>query len=102
MNFVSKKFHVYILCNRHKNVLYVGMTNDLKKRIYFHKKRLISGFTKKYNVDQLVYHEVFSTSEDALARENQIKKYRREKKNNLILQLNPNSIPTQSQLGRSL
>ncbi len=78
-----------MLCNRHKNVLYVGMTNDLKKRIYFHKKRLISGFTKKYNVDQLVYYEEFNTSDEALARESQIKKYRREKKNNLILKQNP-------------
>lgn len=89
MNFVSKKFYVYIICNRHKNVLYVGMTNDLKKRIYFHKKRLISGFTKKYNVDQLVYYEEFSTIDETLARENQIKKYRREKKNNLVLKQNP-------------
>jgi putative endonuclease len=89
MNFVSKIFYVYILCNRHRNVLYVGKTNNLKNRIYFHKKRLISGFTKKYNVDQLIYYEEFSTSDEALARESQIKKYRREKKNNLILKLNP-------------
>lgn len=92
MNFVSTKFYVYILCSRHKNVLYVGMTNDLKKRIYFHKKRLISGFTKKYNVDQLIYYEEFGTSDEALCRESQIKKYRRDKKNSLISKLNPDWI----------
>jgi putative endonuclease len=89
MNFVSQIFYVYILCNRHRNVLYIGKTNDLKKRIYFHKKRLISGFTRKYNVDQLIYYEEFNTSDEALARESQMKKYRREKKNNLILKQNP-------------
>ena len=89
MNLVSKKYYVYILSNTHKNVIYIGQTNDLKKRIYFHKKRLIPGFTKKYNVDKLVYYEEFSTIDKALARENQIKKNRREKKNNLVLKENP-------------
>lgn len=89
MSLVTEKFYVYILCNFHKNVIYIGQTSDLKKRIYFHKKRLIEGFTKKYNVDQLVYYEEFNTLDEAISRENQIKKYRREKKNNLVFKRNP-------------
>jgi putative endonuclease len=83
------KSHVYILTNRHRNVIYVGSTDDLRKRIYFHKKRLIPGFTKKYNVDQLVYYESYRSIEEAFAREKQIKGYKREKKNTLILETNP-------------
>ena len=82
--------YVYILCNKNKNVLYVGCTNDLKKRLYFHKNGFILGFTKKYNVNQLIYFEVFSSIDEALVRETQIKKYRREKKVNLISKANPN------------
>ena len=80
---------VYILCNRHRNVLYVGATDDLKKRIYFHRKRLIDGFTKKYNVDRLVYYESFEDSEQALEREKKLKRYKREKKMRLIEKFNP-------------
>ena len=80
---------VYILCNRHRNVLYVGATDDLRKRIYFHKKRLIAGFTTKYNVDRLVYYESFEDSEQALEREKKLKKYKREKKIQLIEKFNP-------------
>jgi putative endonuclease len=80
---------VYILCNCHRNVLYVGATDDLRKRIYFHKKRLIGGFTKKYNVDRLVYYESFEDSEQALEREKKLKRYKREKKIQLIEKFNP-------------
>lgn len=89
MNVVIGKFYVYLLCNRNRNVVYIGCTGDLKKRIYFHKKQLIPGFTKKYNVDQLVYFEEFCTIEESLARKKQIKSYRREKKNQLIQKMNP-------------
>lgn len=78
-----------ILCNRHRNVLYVGATDDLQKRVYFHKKRLIAGFTRKYNVDRLVYFEEHDNSDAALARERQLKGYRREKKIQLIQKMNP-------------
>jgi len=84
------KSFVYILCNSHRNVLYVGATDDLRKRIYFHKKRLIAGFTKKYNVDRLVYFEQHDNSEASLARERKLKGYRREKKIQLIQKMNPN------------
>lgn len=83
------KSYIYILCNKHRNVVYVGSTDDLKKRIYFHKKRLIPGFTKKYNVDQLVYFESYDTALEAMKRERQIKGYRREKEDALIRGLNP-------------
>lgn len=94
----TSKSYVYILCNRNRNVIYVGCTEDLKKRIYFHKKRLIPGFTKKYNVDRLVYFEKHNSKVDALHREVQIKKYRREKKENLIQKINPNWIDLYEQL----
>jgi len=83
------KSFTYILCNRHRNVLYIGATDDLRKRIYFHKNRLIPGFTKRYNVDRLVYFEVHTDMNVALARERQLKGYRREKKIHLIQQFNP-------------
>ena len=89
MSSTRLKSYVYILSNKGKNVVYVGSTDDLKKRIYFHKKRLIAGFTKKYNVDQLVYFEAFDTAVEAIGREKQIKGYRREKKSLLIGNMNP-------------
>jgi putative endonuclease len=84
----QEKSYVYILCNSRRNVVYVGCTDDLRKRIYCHKKRLIPGFTKRYNVDRLVYFEQHHDLETALYREKQIKKYRREKKNSLVQTLN--------------
>ncbi len=80
---------VYILSNRNKNVIYIGSTDELKKRVYFHKRGLLPGFTKKYNVTSLVYFETWPTTDAALEREKQIKKYRREKKNRLIQDFNP-------------
>jgi len=57
-------------------VFYTGFTDDLERRVYEHKHRLLKGFTKKYNCDKLVYHEEFTTAEEALHREKQIKRYR--------------------------
>jgi putative endonuclease len=70
-------------------VIYVGVTNDLTRRIYEHKNKLVEGFTKKYNVDKLVYFEETNDVNSALAREKEIKKWHREKKNNLVLRMNP-------------
>ena len=100
MDLASTRSFTYILCNRHRNVLYIGVTADLKKLIYFHKKRLIEGFTKKYNVDQLVYFEVHDSIEAALLREKQLKGYRREKKINLIQLMNPDWQDLYQTLGR--
>jgi putative endonuclease len=69
--------------------LYTGMTNDLQRRTYQHKNKLIEGFTKKYNVTRLVYFEMYGDVRDAIAREKQIKKWRRSKKIDLIESLNP-------------
>ena len=77
------KFHlyyVYILTNSSNKVLYVGVTNDLERRCYEHKQKLIKGFTQKYNVDKLIYYEKFDSIELAIFREKQIKGYSRSKK----------------------
>jgi putative endonuclease len=90
MEFKPSKFYVYILSNRHKNVVYIGSTRELRKRISCHKRKLIPGFTEKYNVDQLIHFEEFDSEKEALMREKQLKGYRREKKNLLIHKQNPN------------
>lgn len=92
MKFLVEKYYVYILTNSRRTVLYVGYTEDLKRRIYFHRHRLIAGFTKKYNLDQLVYFEEFLCFDKAIDREKQIKKYRRQKKDILIEKMNPSQI----------
>ena len=69
--------------------LYVGMTNDLQRRVYQHKQKLVEGFTQKYNITMLAYYEVTNEVHAALARENQIKAWRRSKKIALIESVNP-------------
>jgi len=81
-------YYVYMLTNSSNNVLYVGVTNDLERRCYEHKQKLIKGFTQKYNVDKLVYFEVFDSIELAIFREKQIKGYSRSKKDKLINEFN--------------
>lgn len=83
-----KQYYVYILTNTYNTVFYTGVTNNLIKRIYEHKNKLIDGFTKKYNIWKLIYFEEFSDVRDALTREKQLKDYRREKKLQLIKTLN--------------
>ncbi len=81
---------IYILTNKNNTVLYTGVTSDLRKRLYEHKNKIHpSGFTARYNVSKLVYFEVFSSIEEAIAREKQIKGGSRKKKNQLIDSLNP-------------
>ena len=82
-------YYVYILTNKNKNVLYVGVTNDLSRRIQEHQNGLTKGFTKKYNCYNLVYYEYFTDINMAIQREKQIKKWRREKKEKLISDFNP-------------
>jgi putative endonuclease len=86
---VEKHYYVYLITNWNNKVMYVGVTNDLKRRIYEHKNKLVKGFTDKYNVNKLVYFEETTDVNSALAREKEIKKWRREKKNNLVLEVNP-------------
>jgi putative endonuclease len=71
------------------NVMYVGVTNNLDRRVYEHKAKLAAGFTEKYNVNKLVYFEMTNDVRAAIAREKEIKKWRREKKNNLVVTTNP-------------
>jgi putative endonuclease len=82
-------FYVYILSNIRNTVLYTGVTNDIKRRIYEHKMGMNDGFTKKYHINKLVYFEVFEYIDLAIAREKQIKGYSREKKVKLIEAKNP-------------
>ena len=82
-------YYIYILSNKNDTVLYVGVTNDLTRRCHEHKRKLVIGFTKKYNVDKLVYYEVFDSIIMAINREKQIKGYGREKKDLLIDKVNP-------------
>ncbi len=80
----------YVLTNKNHTVLYTGVTSDLVKRMYEHKNKIYkTSFTKKYNVDKLVYYEVFHSIEEAIAREKQIKGGSRKKKIDLINSLNP-------------
>lgn len=86
---MDNNYFVYILCNEAKTVLYVGVTNDLRRRLTEHKQGMVEGFTKKYNVDILVYAESHSDIKTAIAREKQIKRWSRKKKENLINTINP-------------
>ncbi len=86
---MHKQYYIYIMTNKRNTVLYTGITSDLKKRIYEHKEKLLSGFTKKYNVTKLVYYEIFNDSYNAIKREKQIKAGSRQKKINLIDTINP-------------
>ena len=84
-----KTYHVYILTNWNNKVMYIGVTSQLEERIYAHKHKLINGFTEKYNVNKLVYFEQTNDVRSAITREKQIKKWRREKKNQLVESINP-------------
>lgn len=83
-----KTYYFYILASR-TGTLYIGVTGNLKERIWQHKKDLIEGFSKKYQCHKLVYFEEFTVVQDALSREKQVKKWRRDKKETLIKKLNP-------------
>ena len=82
-------YYVYILANWNNRVLYVGVTNNLVRRLYEHKNKLVDGFTKRYNVHKLVYYEHTTYVYAALEGEKEIKAWRREKKNRLIERFNP-------------
>jgi putative endonuclease len=86
---MDKQYYVYILASKKNGTLYVGITNDLIKSVYQHKEKLVEGFTKKYDVDKLVYFEVFRDPENAIKREKRIKFYKRKWKINLIEKSNP-------------
>ena len=86
---MNKDPAVYILASQKNGTLYVGVTSNLLQRTYQHKHNLISGFSSKYHVHQLVYYEIHADMEAALTREKQIKKWKRAWKINLITEKNP-------------
>ncbi|MEZ5691630.1 MAG: GIY-YIG nuclease family protein [Rickettsiales bacterium] len=84
-----KTYYIYMLTNWNNKVLYIGVTNNLERRIYEHKQKLVKGFTTKYNLTKLVYIETINDVNAAITREKQLKKWRREKKDNLVESINP-------------
>ena len=85
---MSKTYYVYILASKRNGTLYIGVTNDLARRVWEHREGLIPGFTKTYGVKALVYYEIFDDIHEAIHREKRLKKYKREWKMNLIQQNN--------------
>jgi len=86
---MNKQYYIYFLTNYDKTSLYTGVTNDLQRRIYEHKHKINKGFAAKYNLDRLVYYEIFDDIEYAIAREKQIKGGSKQKKIDLINSFNP-------------
>ena len=82
-------YYVYMLTTERNSALYIGFTSNLPRRVYEHKNELIEGFTKKYHIHKLVYYEEYAEVTDAIAREKQLKRWSREKKNWLIATKNP-------------
>ena len=86
---MEKRYFVYIITNQRNTTLYTGVTNNLRKRIYQHRQKVVDGFTKKYNIFKLVYYEIFEDIYRAIAREKQIKAGSRKIKIDLIKSMNP-------------
>ena len=82
-------FYVYMLASRKNGTLYIGVTRDLVHRVFEHKSKFVAGFTTKYGVDQLVWYEVYDDPTSAIAREKELKKWRRAWKIRLIEEMNP-------------
>ncbi len=85
---MTKQYYVYIMTNKINSTLYTGVTNDLKRRVFEHKNKLLEGFTKKYNIDKLLFYEAYDDINNAIAREKQIKGGSREKKIKLVEEIN--------------
>lgn len=86
---MDKQYFIYILTNYNKTSLYIGLTNNLERRVYEHKNKVNKGFTSKYYVDKLIYYEIFDNAEYAIAREKQLKGGSKQKKIDLINSFNP-------------
>lgn len=85
---MSQQYYLYIMTKNYNTVLYTGVTNNLQRRVYEHKEKIIEGFTKKYNITKLVYYEVFGDAYTAISREKQIKAGSRQKKIDLVNSIN--------------
>jgi putative endonuclease len=86
---MNKKFYVYILASKRNGTLYIGVTNDLIRRVFEHRNDMVDGFTKKYQVHRLVYYEIVDDSYNAILREKRLKKWNRDWKIKLIEKQNP-------------
>ena len=84
-----RQYYVYFLASRPGGTLYVGVANNVLRRVYEHRSKAVQGFTKSYNIDKLVHYEIYSSIQDALQREKNIKHWPRAWKTKLILQNNP-------------
>jgi putative endonuclease len=85
---MGRQYYIYIMTNKNNTVLYTGVTNDLKRRVYEHKEKFKPSFTTKYNINKLVYYEIFDDIYNAISREKQIKGGSRQKKIDLINSFN--------------
>jgi len=86
------------MTNRTNVALYIGITNGLKRRVFEHKNTLVEGFTKRYNIDKLVYYEIFSDPENAILREKRLKGSSRMRKNKLVESINPRWLDLYNQI----
>lgn len=93
------QYYVYLLTNWNNKVMYIGVTNNLNRRVYEHKNELVDGFTKKYHVHKLVYFETTTDVKAAIEREKQLKGWTREKKNALVNNMNPEWIDLSGKIG---
>ena len=84
-----KTLYVYMMTNRSRVVLYIGVTNDLASRVWQHQNASVAGFTSRYKADRLVYYELYEQPSDAISREKELKAWRRSKKNALVDAFNP-------------
>ncbi|MBQ7708803.1 MAG: GIY-YIG nuclease family protein [Bacteroidales bacterium] len=96
-----KQYYIYIMSNKTNSTLYIGVTNDLERRVVEHKSGQIPGFTQKYNCHKLVYFESFSDINQAIAREKQLKKWSRSKKDWLIDMMNKERVDLMEMEGDS-
>jgi putative endonuclease len=85
---MENQYYIYLMSNKNNTVIYTGVTNNLKRRVYEHKEKMVDGFTKKYNVNKLVYFEATNDINSAIQREKQIKAGSRQKKIDLINSIN--------------
>ncbi len=93
----NKQYYIYFMTNFEETTLYVGVTNNLERRVYEHKNKLLKGFTSRYNLKKLVHYEIYNDIEQAIAREKQIKSWARQRKVELIKGSNENWIDLSEQ-----
>ncbi|MGG6232050.1 GIY-YIG nuclease family protein [Tenacibaculum sp. SDUM215027] len=86
----NHQYYIYIITNKKEGVLYIGVINNLERRIFEHKNKLVKGFSSKYNLDKLIYFEEYQFIEEAIKREKNMKKWKRAWKTNLVIKENPN------------